>query len=263
MKEGAQVEQPVGLTFADMTRKWFDWWRKDKDAGYVEDVGTRMENDIIAKLGTKLRHQFSARFPNHGLQSRSDDYRHPGEEPSHRSQLCAGCLKPRRRHRCAGSMTWLRKIHPTPAAQPHCFGSWTATAWWAKPGPLPAHRPLTSIPRSLCGSTRATFREAAIDGTKGSSPSPRHRRVGGLPTIWGLVRIADIHVSHCQGEGTRFLGRAREGAHCTVFLPLPTGTTGGAQLWVVVPGAAGYHAQSAARTEMTTASLTSKLPIGD
>jgi hypothetical protein len=54
VKEGAQVEQPVGLTFADMTRKWFDWWKKDKDAGYVEDVGTRMENDIIAKLGTKL-----------------------------------------------------------------------------------------------------------------------------------------------------------------------------------------------------------------
>jgi hypothetical protein len=37
--------------------------------------------------------------------------------------------------------------------------------------------------------------------------------------------IGDLHVSHCQGEGTRFLGRAREGARCTIFSQLATGTT--------------------------------------
>ena len=50
----AGVEQPEGLTFEALTRKWFAWWKTDKKLSYVEDVETRLENDVIAKVGAKL-----------------------------------------------------------------------------------------------------------------------------------------------------------------------------------------------------------------
>jgi integrase len=50
----AAVEQPRGLTFEALTRKWFVWWEKNRNAKYAKNVLARLEGDIIAKVGTKL-----------------------------------------------------------------------------------------------------------------------------------------------------------------------------------------------------------------
>jgi integrase len=49
-----EVEKPKGLTFEDLTRAWFKWWKADKDEKHAKNVETRLEGDIIAKVGTKL-----------------------------------------------------------------------------------------------------------------------------------------------------------------------------------------------------------------
>lgn len=48
------VEKPKSLTFGDLTRQWFTWWKADKNAKYAANVETRLEGDIVAKVGTKL-----------------------------------------------------------------------------------------------------------------------------------------------------------------------------------------------------------------
>jgi hypothetical protein len=53
-KSAREVEKPKGLTFEDLTRAWFKWWKSDKDEKYAKNVETRVEGDLIAKLGTKL-----------------------------------------------------------------------------------------------------------------------------------------------------------------------------------------------------------------
>lgn len=49
-----EVERPKGLTFESLTRAWLKWWRRDKNAKYASNVETRLEDDIIAKVGNKL-----------------------------------------------------------------------------------------------------------------------------------------------------------------------------------------------------------------
>lgn len=46
--------EPAGPTFETLAWKWFAWWKSDKKAGYVKDVKTRLEGDIIAKVGSKV-----------------------------------------------------------------------------------------------------------------------------------------------------------------------------------------------------------------
>jgi integrase len=48
------VEKPKGLTFQDLTRAWFKWWKADKDEKYAKNVETRVEGDLIAHVGTKF-----------------------------------------------------------------------------------------------------------------------------------------------------------------------------------------------------------------
>ncbi len=50
----AAVAEPRGLTFESLTRKWIIWWKADKDAKHAKNVASRLEGDIIAKVGTKL-----------------------------------------------------------------------------------------------------------------------------------------------------------------------------------------------------------------
>ena len=50
----AMVKQPKGHTFETLARKWFAWWKTDKNARYARNVETRLEGDIIAKVGTKI-----------------------------------------------------------------------------------------------------------------------------------------------------------------------------------------------------------------
>ena len=49
-----EVEKPKGLTFEDLTRAWFKWWKADKDKKHAKNVEARVEGDLIAKLGSKL-----------------------------------------------------------------------------------------------------------------------------------------------------------------------------------------------------------------
>ncbi len=49
-----EVKQPKGLTFEDLTRAWFKWWKADKDEKHAKNVEARVEGDLIAKLGSKL-----------------------------------------------------------------------------------------------------------------------------------------------------------------------------------------------------------------
>jgi len=44
---------PVDLTFETLAWKWFAWWKSDKKAGYVKDVKSRLEGDIVAKVGNR------------------------------------------------------------------------------------------------------------------------------------------------------------------------------------------------------------------
>ena len=50
----ASVEQPRRFTFEALARQWFAWWKTDKNPKYAKNVETRLEGDIIAKVGTKL-----------------------------------------------------------------------------------------------------------------------------------------------------------------------------------------------------------------
>jgi integrase len=52
--EAPVVEEPVGLTFGDLTGKWFKWWKADKNPKYAKNVENRLESDIIARVGGKL-----------------------------------------------------------------------------------------------------------------------------------------------------------------------------------------------------------------
>lgn len=49
-----EVEKPKGLTFEDLTRAWFKWWKADKDEKHAKNVEAWMDGDLIAKLGSKL-----------------------------------------------------------------------------------------------------------------------------------------------------------------------------------------------------------------
>lgn len=50
----ATVEEPERLTFGVLTWKWFEWWKKKRNAKYAKNVKVRLEGDVIAKVGTKL-----------------------------------------------------------------------------------------------------------------------------------------------------------------------------------------------------------------
>lgn len=41
------------ITFEDLARKWFAWWAKDKNKKYAANVETRIEHDVIARIGKK------------------------------------------------------------------------------------------------------------------------------------------------------------------------------------------------------------------
>jgi len=47
------VEERVGQTFEQLTHKWFDWWKADKNAKYAANVEGRLESDILAQLGKR------------------------------------------------------------------------------------------------------------------------------------------------------------------------------------------------------------------
>jgi len=49
----AALAEPRVLTFATLTRQWFEWWKKDRNAKYAKNVQVRLEGDIIAKVGNK------------------------------------------------------------------------------------------------------------------------------------------------------------------------------------------------------------------
>jgi integrase len=53
--ELAKTEEEVAprLTFEDLVRKWFAWWKADKNERYVANVESRLEADVIAPLGKK------------------------------------------------------------------------------------------------------------------------------------------------------------------------------------------------------------------
>lgn len=42
-----------GLTFEDLVRKWFAWWKTDKNQKYADNVEVRLEQDVIAAIGKK------------------------------------------------------------------------------------------------------------------------------------------------------------------------------------------------------------------
>src|ERR1700676_3311974 len=48
-----EPEKPTGLTFEDLTRKFFEWWQKGKEVKYAKNVETRLEGDIIARVGAR------------------------------------------------------------------------------------------------------------------------------------------------------------------------------------------------------------------
>src|ERR1035437_3629568 len=52
--ERVKVDEPKGLIFEGLIRKWFVWWKTDKNKKYSANVETRLESDIIAKVGSKL-----------------------------------------------------------------------------------------------------------------------------------------------------------------------------------------------------------------
>ena len=39
------------LTFEDLARRWFDWWKADKNPKYILNVEQRIEHDLIDKIG--------------------------------------------------------------------------------------------------------------------------------------------------------------------------------------------------------------------
>lgn len=49
----AELGQPKRLTFEDLTGKWFEWWKGDKNAKYAANVEARLESDILAPLGER------------------------------------------------------------------------------------------------------------------------------------------------------------------------------------------------------------------
>lgn len=49
----AAIEKPSGLTFENLTWKWFAWWKRDKKSDYVDDVESRLKRDIIPKVGKR------------------------------------------------------------------------------------------------------------------------------------------------------------------------------------------------------------------
>jgi integrase len=55
----AAVEQPRGLTFRDLTDKFFTWWGVEKNKKQAKNVKTRLETDILAQLGAKLPHEIT------------------------------------------------------------------------------------------------------------------------------------------------------------------------------------------------------------
>lgn len=47
------------LTFENLARKWFDWWKEGKNQKYAANVETRLENDVIAGIGKKLPNEIT------------------------------------------------------------------------------------------------------------------------------------------------------------------------------------------------------------
>jgi integrase len=41
------------ITFEDLARKWFAWWKADKNPKYVRNVERRLEHDVINKIGKR------------------------------------------------------------------------------------------------------------------------------------------------------------------------------------------------------------------
>jgi integrase len=50
----AQVTKQTGLTFEELTWKFFEWWKTDKNVEHAKDVETRLQGDILAHVGKKL-----------------------------------------------------------------------------------------------------------------------------------------------------------------------------------------------------------------
>ena len=49
-----EEKQAAGeLTFEELARKWFVWWKKDMNVRYAANVENRLENDVIARMGRK------------------------------------------------------------------------------------------------------------------------------------------------------------------------------------------------------------------
>jgi integrase len=49
----AEEEAAPQMTFEDLVRKWFVWWKADKNERYVANVESRLEADVITPLGQK------------------------------------------------------------------------------------------------------------------------------------------------------------------------------------------------------------------
>ena len=48
-----EKEASSSLTFETLTRKWFTWWKANKNQKYAANVEVRLEQDVIAKIGKK------------------------------------------------------------------------------------------------------------------------------------------------------------------------------------------------------------------
>jgi hypothetical protein len=53
-KAKVKVEQPKEKTLEYVIREWLKWWRTDKNDKYAANVESRLESDIIAKVGSKI-----------------------------------------------------------------------------------------------------------------------------------------------------------------------------------------------------------------
>jgi integrase len=51
--ERAEEEKTTSDCFEELVRKWFTWWKADKNRKYAANVEARLENDVIAKIGKK------------------------------------------------------------------------------------------------------------------------------------------------------------------------------------------------------------------
>jgi integrase len=57
-KAGRAEEEKVATdSFEYLVRKWFAWWKADKNTKYTTHVERRLENDVIAKIGKKRPHE--------------------------------------------------------------------------------------------------------------------------------------------------------------------------------------------------------------